>query len=185
MGNRQSFAYILSRNYDDGGYGILTRRTPLMGVEAFGWNAWVYPGGTIKADQWSYVAICSDNKIAKLYINGKLIGVQKISHPLREVSLPLWIGGSPFESGRDSCNWIGKLADVAIWSTPLDQRQVRRSMRHIGGHERHLAAFFPLDEQKGMVARDVTGHTGGGILSGSSDQDPNAPSWCEFRWRVR
>jgi hypothetical protein len=185
MGSRQSFAYILSRNYDDGGYEMLTRRTPLMGVEAFGWSAWAYPEGTIKPDRWSHVAICSDNKIAKLYINGNLIGTQKISHPLREVNLPLWIGGSPFVSGQSSCNWIGKLADVAIWSTPLDQRQVRRSMRSILGHERHLAAFFPLDEHKGMVARDVTGHTGGGVLSGNSDQDPGAPNWCEFRRSLR
>lgn len=161
----QAFSYFLSRNYDDGGYGMLTRREPTRSIEATGWNARMFTNARVEPGHWTHVAFSTDNQISKLYIDGRLVGTQKLNHPYRDNDLPLILGGSPFFNGPETCNWRGGLAEVRVWSYPRSERQIRRNMhRRLTGHERRLAAYYPLSA---AFPTDRTGKTSGAAIVGT------------------
>jgi hypothetical protein len=175
LNERQTSNYFISRNYGSGGYGILARRGA---VEATGWSPEPNETGRIVPGTWTHVAYVSDNRISKLYLNGQLVGEQTIKHVFFPSLMPLILGGSPFTEGGKSCHWTGALADVAIWSRPLDKGQIRRTMeRRLNGNEPNLIAYFPMDEMAGEGVHDLTGHTLGAKIGGPADKENDRPEW--------
>lgn len=155
------FTYILSKNYDNTGFGLLTVGREKKVVEATGWPYGLHSDVTVEAGKWTHLAFVRSSRKCVVYVNGREVGSRVDSGTLKTSEFPLYLGGSSFLNNQEGCNWIGGLKEVRIWKVARSGRNIRRTMnsrlspRHMG-----LAAYFPMNEGKGNVVRDRTGHTG-------------------------
>jgi hypothetical protein len=178
-GTRQrNRSFIVSKNYADTGYGLETH-----GIEG---NVLEGQGGRsiegVPTGKWTHVALSRSTRAFRLFIDGKLVSLVATAGPMKPNKLKLWIGSSPFLSlpGNQPTTWIGRIQEVRIWGVARSEKQIRESMnRHLRGSEPGLRAYYPLNEGKGQVIRDVTGHAAAGYLGDSAQQEASDPEWAE------
>jgi hypothetical protein len=151
------FNYILSKNMDNTGYGLLTVGRERKRFQGTGWPYGLdAPEAGIAPGRWTHVALVRSTSQAVLYVNGRERARSLAAAPLRPNDLPLSIGGSPFGNGGESCNWTGEIKEVRLWRVARSGRNLRRTMNsRLSGREAELAAYFPLSGH----LRDLTGHT--------------------------
>ncbi|NET60693.1 MAG: LamG domain-containing protein, partial [Symploca sp. SIO2E6] len=124
------------------------------------------PNGSLKSDQWSHVAITNDGKVAKTYINGKLIKKGPTGGTLVVDQKPLYIACSL--DGTSNRYFKGQLADIRIWNQVRTPKKIKNSMNcRLTGQESGLVAYWPLDEGEGITIKDKTGNGNDGAIAGA------------------
>lgn len=171
----QGVRYVLSKNYASAGWGLLMNRD--YRVHATG------TGDTtrhIPVKRWTHLAYVVGDKVAKVYVDGRLADSRPVSSPLNDSSLQLCVGCSPFflEPGHQQTNFSGLITEVRIWDTPRTQAQIRHSMRRrLTGRESHLVVYLPTNEGRGQWSENLTRKTPPLMLGRTLRLDEFDPTW--------
>lgn len=147
--NGGDFSLRLAGNEEDSFHVIL------WGTEFF----FTVPGAL---NNWTHVALSYENGLLRAYGNGQLrnsvtVALNTLNGPVR---LGLWNNGSFLTAG---------LRDVRIWNVARSESEIRMGMNASPAGQAGLAAWWPLDEGQGTVARDRSGNGNNGVIV--------APNW--------
>lgn len=168
----QNFRFVISRNMGGSGYSIvLGDNFGLQGQN----QALIVP-----PDRWTHIAYSMNNRIGKVYFDGKLVHTQDVTEILRENDEFFWVGSSPFRGipGDQLTGFSGLIDEVRVWSVPRSQTQIRRDMRRLlSSRTRHLRVYLPFDEGKGERARNREGRTGALMFGSLIGAEGRAPIW--------
>ncbi|HVT13773.1 MAG TPA: LamG domain-containing protein [Fimbriimonadaceae bacterium] len=171
------FRFLVSHHGGTDGYFLLLNRDHLVKAADVGGVTTVH----IPTGKWSHIAYARSDKLAKLYVNGKLAFTQPVSGGIRPFTdHQLCIGCSSFmgDPGNQLTHFSGDLDEVRIWNRALNRYQIRASMRRmLRGNERGLIVYLPLDEGKGDMAFNKTGKTPPLRLGRSYRPDEWDPTW--------
>ena len=117
----------------------------------------------LTSGEWSHVAIVLSNagKFARLYVNGKLGGEQRLRQALKTVLKSGQIGGW---NGGDR-NFNGGLDDFRIYNRALKESEV--ALLAAGTGAAGPIAWWKFDETSGTVAKDAAGSHDGEIHGGA------------------
>ena len=112
---------------------------------------------------WVHLAGVCDGKNWYLYQNGKCIATKaQAQGAIRSVGWAIGAGSPPIDRF-----FRGFIRRVAIWRTALSANDIVRNMNVIDPSQSGLAAYWPLDDGQGTVARDlVTVAPANGIIKG-------------------
>jgi hypothetical protein len=172
----QMFRYLVSKNYDNAGWGLLFNRDYRLHASGTGESR-----TTAQVGKWSHVAFSRSDKLSKLYLNGELVDSQPVQGKILPSSFQLCIGCSSFfgEPGHQLTNFAGDMDEVRIWSRARTQSQIRATMgRKLRGTERGLVVYLPLDEGRGDVAFNRTKMTAPLRLGRTYRPDEWDPTWA-------
>lgn len=171
------FRFLVSHQGGGDGYSLLLNRDYLVKAEDVGGSDTV----RIPTGKWTHIAYARSDKLAKVYVNGKLAVTRPVEGGIKPFSLhQLCIGCSSYmgNPGNQLTHFSGDLDEVRIWNRALNQYQVRASMRHkLRGTERGLVVYLPFDEGKGDSAFNKTGKTPPLRLGRSFRPDEWDPTW--------
>lgn len=171
----QFYRYLIAHNQGGTGYSLLLKKS--FNVEANG----IEVGWTIPApERWTHVAYAHNNRVGKLYLNGRLVHTQEGVEVLKPNKEFLWVGSSGFygQPGNQVTGFCGLIDEVRVWSVPRSQRQINRDMRRsLASGTRNLRVYLPMDEGQGYEARNVVPGTGPLLLGRTINHDARAPQW--------
>ncbi|MCS4466723.1 LamG domain-containing protein [Clostridium botulinum] len=121
-------------------------------------------------NEWNCITITHNNKTLKYYRNGKLI---KILQNLRSINSKeqLFIG-----YWDRFCKFNGNIAEIAIWNTCLNDKQVLNSYnKKLTGEESNLVAYWRINEGKGDIIYDLSNNKFNGNVI-NSEWEVTAPA---------
>ncbi len=130
-------------------------------------------------ERWYHIAGTLKNDTIRLYINGELMGEERIlGFPINEHT-PFSIGNLMRTDGYTTGQGItGWMAQVRIWDKALSSIQITEAAgEYLDGSEQGLIAYWPLDDGKGQIARDLTANALDLMLGTTSETDENDPEW--------
>lgn len=121
----------------------------------------------MKTGVWYHVAGTYDGDTISLYINGKLVETTLLKTSISpSTGLTCRIGDLAYGGGR---LFDGKIDDVRVWSTALDEETIRDWMcRRVNKNHpnyKNLAGYWKLDEDSGTSANDDSGNGLTGTLT--------------------
>ena len=111
---------------------------------------------------WHFYACTYDGEELKLYLDGRLVDslAKKGNMDFSEGNLCFGClagGGEP---------WKGYIREVAIWSETLAPEKVAALMnRELRGDENGLVGYWPLNDGRGDIARDLTANANHGKIT--------------------
>jgi hypothetical protein len=168
----QNFRFVVSRNMGGTGYSFV------LG------NNFAVQGQTqslvIPHDTWTHVSWVSNNRISKLFLNGKLANTQPVTEILKDNDEFFWVGCSPFAGlpGNQVTGFSGLIDEVRVWSVPRSERQIKRDMRRLlSSRTTHLRVYLPMDEGRGDSAKNREGRTGPLLFGESIGAANRVPVW--------
>jgi hypothetical protein len=171
----QFYRYLISHNMQGSGYALLLKKS--FNVEANGIEVgWTIP----PPERWTHIAYAHNNKIGKLYLNGKLVHTQTGVEKLLPNQEFFWVGCSPFsgQPGNQVTGFAGLIDEVRVWSVPRSQRQINRDMRReLSPRTKNLRVYLPMDEGKGTEAKNQMTHTGPLLMGKPIGAEKRAPVW--------
>jgi hypothetical protein len=137
----------------------------------------------LASNAWYHVAATFDDGTAKLYLNGLL------DTTVAGVLTPL-VSTEPVAFGREGTATMGTLSavvdEVRIWNVARSGDElVRNRTKRLSGSEAGLVGYWPLDEESGQLAHDVSGHGLDGRLGDASSADSWDPTWTTDAGPVR
>lgn len=107
---------------------------------------------------WMHVAVTYDGSTIRLYVNGVQEAALSASFTIGANDDPLVIGARLEAAGTGGGFFRGRLDELRIWNLTRSQQQIRQYMcKKLTGGENGLAAYWPLDEESGMIAYDRSG----------------------------
>jgi len=121
----------------------------------------------LRLNTWSHVAATLNGTTATLYINGQQVAqVTTMQPPNNVVRTKNYLGRSNW--GSDAYANI-LLSDVRIWSVARTAEQIRAYMhQQLQGAEAGLRGYWPLDELKERVVRNLGATRLDGALNGAT-----------------
>lgn len=122
-----------------------------------------------EANKWQHLAITYDGSKYTIYVNGKL-DAQKGGLPAGSVSFPNihFISSGP-QWFPNNC----MLNEVRLWSKALNETQIKNNMTVVSPKSDGLKAYWKMDEGKGNVFKDATGHGYDATAAGTVTWVPN------------
>lgn len=111
---------------------------------------------TVPVGKWTHVVTTFGDGILSVFLNGKEVAQTNAkfnfqSNPGVTFSLGRSYKGSPYFNGA--------IREVSLWDRELNENDIRASMAHpLSGKEPGLLLYWPLDEGKGKVIHDRSGH---------------------------
>lgn len=116
----------------------------------------------IPLNTWTHVAMTYDGSTLNVYYNGQLEGSLTISADVRQTTRPVRLGRL-----REYYNFTGRLDEVRIWNTALDQITIQDWLDSEidNTHPQHanLAAYYRFEEENGTTVSDSKGSHDGTI----------------------
>ncbi|MEJ6061072.1 LamG-like jellyroll fold domain-containing protein, partial [Aliivibrio salmonicida] len=112
----------------------------------------------INIDEWSHLALSSDNKGVRVYINSELVYSYSGKNSYKQSEFALWFGALNSE-GFALHQLSGQLTDIQIWRRGLSQKEVRKYMIEMpNGTELDLQAAYDFNRWRGdWVYNNVSG----------------------------
>ncbi|HVT14528.1 MAG TPA: LamG domain-containing protein [Fimbriimonadaceae bacterium] len=174
------FKFIISKNYGGKGYALVMvgkggeERIQFEASELLAYGA--QQGYDEKAfrNTWLHVAGVVENGRQRLYINGLLVKENPKPAILKAGTMPLQIGGSPWNSFR------GCIDEVRIWNVARTQEQINHDKNHyLTGREPGLVVYLTFDEGGGRTVHNLTGKTPDGVLGYGWKGKPQFPALTE------
>lgn len=112
----------------------------------------------LSAGNWNHIAMTWDGMAMHIHVNGWLVARRNIAadgidyDPDNDLAL-----GHLHDSNEDD-RFVGKLAEVRIWSRPRSEAEIISTMHdRIVGPRPGLVSCWPLNEGSGDTVRDATG----------------------------
>lgn len=130
-------------------------------------NAINTPTNSIIWDRWSHVAITNDGKVAKTYIDGKLVVEGPVRGKLVADNQLMYVARDLDD--RNSKFFQGRMANIRIWDrakSPNDIERIKDTCTL--GNELGLVLYWPLSELNGKVVGDRTKNAVAGTLFGGT-----------------
>ncbi|MFP4436147.1 MAG: LamG-like jellyroll fold domain-containing protein [Chloroflexaceae bacterium] len=132
---------------------IVVREGQHLGVVAGSFHDSTYRLDTL-SDGWHHLAVvgrtAEDGTIVTFFIDGKPVGTPIAASARGSIS---HIGNR-----KEGQQPFGKLAEVRIWDTALNEAEIAiNSKTLLGGNEPELVAYYPLNEADGNTIRTHTG----------------------------
>lgn len=115
--------------------------------------------GVVRPGDWNHIAMTWDGRAMHIHVNGWLVARRNLPadgidyDPDNDLAL-----GHLHDSNEDD-RFIGKLAEVRIWSRPRSEEEIRSTMgARIVGPRPGLVSCWPLNEGCGGAVHDATGN---------------------------
>jgi len=155
-----SHGYVLRLTYD----------SPYIGIS---FDELSTSNGLLTENQWYHIAAVNNAGSRTLYINGV---EQTLTGSVLTVSSntdPVLIGCDFLTNGSTGRFFHGKIDEVRIWNDVRSQQEIAENMcKTLTGNEANLVAYYPLDNNYGTNAQDMTSDENEGTLTnmdGSTD----------------
>ena len=123
---------------------------------------WVLPGGRcfssthFKTNRWYLVSCTYDGATFKMYVDGvedaQASGTGKAT-PFQRFELGMSWGG--YRSGQF---FSGRLCEVRVWNRALTASEISMGFAGVNAHSDGLVAYWKMNEGKGHIFHDATGH---------------------------
>jgi signal transduction histidine kinase/DNA-binding response OmpR family regulator/ligand-binding sensor domain-containing protein len=116
--------------------------------------------GAVRSGVWEHVAFTYDQKILRLYVNGKEVAStpctdEPMAAPIR------WIG-------KHIMPWSGEMTEVRVWKTARTAEQIRENLgKQLSGSEPGLAGLWNFDDPANP-GRDASPNHHDGKLMGNA-----------------
>ena len=129
-------------------------------------GGYAYSPEALQTNHWSHVAVTSDGKEIRLYINGELVDERKAE----EVGVgkgPLQIGGDePFAHGGF---FDGKIDEVRVYNRALSDEEIKEDKKAAVEETTQWSpvASYSFDEGEGTVAKDSSGNGHNATIEGA------------------
>ena len=130
-----------------------------------GGNTWTSTGYSLKANEWSHIALSFDNGRIKTYVNGQLVytydGVGTIGDVNTQAD-ELRIGGRQW---NNSDLFKGQIDEVRVWNSTRTQAEIQANIsRKLSGKEKGLAGYWNFEETSGQIVMDASANGNHGML---------------------
>lgn len=122
----------------------------------------------LKKEHWHHVVLTRDPSRRRIWLDGELMAEDTRNPPANNVAwlAPLRLGaggnaGPRLPASRTADHFDGDLAMPAIYARALSGAEIRQRFAQKGlvpARGNRVLACWPLDEEKGDRARDVSGH---------------------------
>ena len=123
---------------------------------------WVSPAGSVASNTrfqsgtWYLISLVYDGSTMTMYVNGvkdASINASNISITLKSFEL-----GMSWTSYRFSQFFRGRIAEVRVWNRALSPTEMANGICGVDPSTEGLVAYWKLNEGKGPVFKDATGH---------------------------
>ncbi|RMH73401.1 MAG: cyanobactin biosynthesis PatC/TenC/TruC family protein [Cyanobacteria bacterium J007] len=125
-------------------------------------------------DTWNHWAFVKDSTTGEMFIyrNGEL-WQSGTGHQRSLIRVETFTIGCFWDSYK---HWAGLLSEFRIWNIALTPERIQQNMNtRLTGKEAGLAAYWPLNEGGGTVAKDKTGNGYDGTINGAVWQTTELP----------
>ena len=131
-------------------------------------NGWYDPIiGLVETGQWHYIVATYSNELAKLYIDGQMVGQKDM--PNINIDGAIWIGDRDFGSSF-SYNFNGNMSQLGIWDRELSQEEILIQMlSEVPNSETNLLGFWNFNSNNNsVILLDNSGNNNDGNIDGAS-----------------
>ncbi|OGO32786.1 MAG: hypothetical protein A2Z16_03650 [Chloroflexi bacterium RBG_16_54_18] len=180
-GNPAFDAALLERSDLDKGFALATRGSSLGLWIGTGIEPGIFTGAAVSSGSWTHAVGTYDGVTARLYLNGRLQDSQPAE--LVEIDRPLYLG-----SWHGSERFFqGGLDEITLYGRDLNAEEVL-SLYESGSAGKcrpclpplaDLAAWWPLDDGSGTVARELV-NASNGVVDGASWANGKAGTALNF-----
>ncbi|KPA14470.1 hypothetical protein MHK_005323, partial [Candidatus Magnetomorum sp. HK-1] len=124
----------------------------------------------IPLNQWVHIAATTTGTVAKLFMNGRLVGTNSSFYQASNIIRNnAYIGKSNW-SENPYANMI--LDEFRIWNVARTQAEIRQSMcQKLSGNETGLVLYFNFDTSSGTTVFDLSGNDRHGTLKNMENND--------------
>ena len=124
--------------------------------------------------RWHHVVVVLDTESNKvtLYHNGAMVIQKYVFNEIETSMAPTYIGS---KGGND---WFfkGEIDEIRIWKKALTLQEIQANMyRHLSGGEEGLVGYWPLNENSGNKANDLSANSNHGTIYGTAYTEAAAP----------
>jgi uncharacterized membrane protein len=133
-------------------------------------NTFIDSPEQIPLNQWTHLAATSSGTVAKLYINGRLVGSNTSMNQALNVVRPYAYIGKSNWSTNAYANM--KIDEFRIWNVARTESEIRQNMcQKLSGTETGILAYYRFDHQSGTTVIDLSGNQLHGTLTNMDNSD--------------